>query len=108
MGEAVCPLPQRGFYEPLGLAVAVLMGIITGVFGGVLRDIVCDEIPSAFKDHRPYSVCAFIGGWVYVGFWHFAVPGWLALLVCVSVTAGQARVEDCYVPSMRMRDGVLP
>jgi len=68
--------------------VAVLMGVITGVFGGVLRDIVCNEIPSAFKDHRPYAVCAFIGGWVYVGLWYLALPAWLALLACVSVTAG--------------------
>ncbi|MEO7939956.1 MAG: trimeric intracellular cation channel family protein [Burkholderiaceae bacterium] len=68
--------------------VAVLMGIITGVFGGVLRDMVCNEIPTAFKDHRPYAVCAFIGGWVYVGLWQLAAPGWLALVACVAITAG--------------------
>ncbi|HEX5738237.1 MAG TPA: TRIC cation channel family protein, partial [Hydrogenophaga sp.] len=39
--------------------VAVLMGLITGVFGGVLRDVVCNQIPTAFHDHRPYAVCAF-------------------------------------------------
>jgi uncharacterized membrane protein YeiH len=33
----------------------------------VLRDIVCNEIPSAFRDHRPYAVCAFAGGWLVVG-----------------------------------------
>jgi uncharacterized membrane protein YeiH len=32
----------------------------------VLRDIVCNEIPSAFHDHRPYAVCSFAGGWVLV------------------------------------------
>lgn len=68
--------------------VAVLMGVITGVFGGVLRDIVCNEIPSAFKDHRPYTVCAFLGGWVYVLLWQLDAPGWLALVACVCVTAG--------------------
>jgi uncharacterized membrane protein YeiH len=47
--------------------VAVLMGVVTAVFGGVLRDIVCNEIPTAFRDHRPYAVCAFAGGWVLVG-----------------------------------------
>lgn len=47
--------------------VAVLMGVVTAVFGGVLRDIVCNEIPRAFSDHRPYAVCAFAGGWVLVG-----------------------------------------
>ena len=46
--------------------VAVLMGMVTAVFGGVLRDVVCNEIPSAFRDRRPYAVCSFIGGWVLV------------------------------------------
>jgi uncharacterized membrane protein YeiH len=68
--------------------VAVLMGLVTGVFGGVLRDIVCNEIPSAFSDHRPYAVCAFAGGWAYVGLWQTGAPGWLALVVCVCITAG--------------------
>lgn len=47
--------------------VAVLMGVTTAVVGGVLRDIVCNEIPRAFKDRQPYAVCAFAGGWVLVG-----------------------------------------
>ena len=68
--------------------VAVLMGLTTGVFGGVLRDVVCNEIPTAFHDHRPYAVCAFVGGWVYVGLWQMDAPGWLALVACVAVTAG--------------------
>ena len=68
--------------------VAVLMGLITGVFGGVLRDVVCNEIPTAFHDHRPYALCAFIGGWVYVGLWQWGAPGWVALVACVGVTAG--------------------
>ena len=46
--------------------VAVLLGMVTAVFGGVLRDVVCNEIPRAFHDHRPYAVCAFVGGWVVV------------------------------------------
>ena len=68
--------------------VAVLMGVITGVFGGVLRDVVCNQIPAAFHGHRPYTVCAFAGGWVYVGLWQLAAPGWVALMACVGVTAG--------------------
>jgi uncharacterized membrane protein YeiH len=46
--------------------VAVVMGMMTSAFGGALRDIVCNEIPSAFSDHRPYALCAFAGGWVVV------------------------------------------
>lgn len=68
--------------------IAVLMGVVTGVFGGVLRDVVCNEIPSAFRDHQPYAVCAFAGGWAYVGWWHLIASPSQALLVCVAVTAG--------------------
>lgn len=85
--------------------VAVLMGIVTGVAGGVLRDVVCNQIPSAFRDHRPYAVCAFVGGWVYVGLWAIAAPGWLALLACVGVTAGLrglALWRDWQLPQWRL------
>lgn len=68
--------------------VAVLMGIVTGAFGGVLRDVVCNDIPSAFVDHQPYAVCAFAGGWVYVGWWQLTGSGTQALVACVVVTAG--------------------
>jgi uncharacterized membrane protein YeiH len=47
--------------------IAVIMGVLTAIFGGVLRDIVVNEIPKAFSDHIPYSVIAFAGGWVVVG-----------------------------------------
>lgn len=68
--------------------VAVMMGVITAVFGGVLRDMVCNEIPTAFSDHRPYAVCAFAGAWAYVGLWTLDSPGWVCMLLCVAVTAG--------------------
>ena len=70
------------------MLVAVLMGVTTGVFGGVLRDMVCNEVPISFRDHRPYAVCAFAGGWLYAGLWLLDTPGWMALMACVLVTAG--------------------
>lgn len=74
--------------EQMPLLVAVLMGVTTGVFGGVLRDMVCNEVPTAFRDYQPYAVCAFVGGWTYTGLWWLDAPGWMALLACVAVTAG--------------------
>ena len=68
--------------------VAVLMGVVTAVFGGVLRDIVCNEIPSAFRDHRPYAVCAFAGGWVLVGAQALALPAWAGVLAAAAVAPG--------------------
>ncbi|MBB1160705.1 trimeric intracellular cation channel family protein [Aquariibacter albus] len=57
---------QLGLQHGMPPLIAVLMGVITAVMGGVLRDIVCNEIPSAFRDHRPYALCAFAGGWALV------------------------------------------
>jgi uncharacterized membrane protein YeiH len=68
--------------------VSVLMGVVTAVFGGVLRDIVCNEIPSAFSDHRPYAVCSFFGGWVLVAAQALHAPAWSGLLGAAAVAAG--------------------
>jgi uncharacterized membrane protein YeiH len=65
--------------------IAVILGMVTAVFGGVLRDIVCNEIPRVFSDHRPYAVCAFVGGWTLVGLQSLALPPWLTLLVAAAV-----------------------
>ena len=77
---------ERAMQWPDALGLGLFAA--TGHAGGVLRDVVCNQIPSAFSDHRPYAVCAFVGGWVYVGLWAVAAPGWLALVACVGVTAG--------------------
>lgn len=46
--------------------VAAMMGVITGTFGGVLRDIVCNEVPMVFRDGKPYAICAFAGCLMYL------------------------------------------
>lgn len=48
------------------LFVASMMGVITGIFGGILRDIVCNEIPMVLRDGKPYAICAFLGCWMYL------------------------------------------
>jgi uncharacterized membrane protein YeiH len=71
--------------------VAVVLGLITAVFGGVLRDIVCNEIPSAFSDHRPYAICAFAGAWVMVSAHAANLPDGIAVLMAAA-TASALRV----------------
>jgi uncharacterized membrane protein YeiH len=89
------------------MIVAVLMGVITAVFGGVLRDIVCNELPRAFSDHRPYAICAFIGGWVLVACHALSVPDQLGLVVAALVTAllrGVALATEFTLPRWSRRD----
>lgn len=45
---------------------AVLIGVITGVFGGVMRDVICNEVPVFFKQSQLYATCSFIGALVFV------------------------------------------
>jgi uncharacterized membrane protein YeiH len=60
--------------------VAVLMGVITAVVGGVLRDVLVNEVPRAFHDHQPYAVIAFAGGWLVVLFNFLALPASISVL----------------------------
>src|SRR4051812_43397039 len=82
---------QLALAQDLPGIVAVLMGVITATFGGVLRDIVCNEIPTALRDHRPYAICAFAGGWVLVLAQWAGAPEGIALLAG-AVCAGGLRV----------------
>ena len=68
--------------------VAVMMGVVTSVFGGVLRDVLVNEVPRALSDHRPYALCAFAGGWADVALRHLQAPDWAPLVACVVLTAG--------------------
>ena len=45
---------------------AVLIGVVTGVFGGVMRDVICNEVPVFFKQSQLYATCSFIGALVFV------------------------------------------
>ncbi len=55
---------QVALAEHMPAIVAVILGVLTAVFGGVLRDIVVNQIPRAFSDHQPYSVVGFTGAWL--------------------------------------------
>lgn len=51
----------------LSNVVAVLMGVVTGIFGGVLRDLLCNRVPNVFRHSTElYATCSFIGTWVFI------------------------------------------
>jgi uncharacterized membrane protein YeiH len=66
--------------------------------------VVCNEIPRAFNDHRPYAICSFVGGWVLVAVQAYALPAGVALLVAALVAAGlrvAALAWDWRLPAWR-------
>jgi uncharacterized membrane protein YeiH len=53
--------------------VAVILGCMTAIVGGVARDLAVTKIPQVFIDHQPYAVLSFTGSWLVVlGDWQ----GW--------------------------------
>lgn len=53
--------------------IAVVMGTITGVFGGVLRDVLCNEIPMILRKGNIYATAAIAGCTLLVVLRHFGV-----------------------------------
>jgi uncharacterized membrane protein YeiH len=72
---------QLALSAQLPSIIAVIIGVMTAIFGGVLRDIVVNEIPKAFSDHIPYSVIAFAGGWVVVSLNFLMVVAFMSVAV---------------------------
>jgi uncharacterized membrane protein YeiH len=69
VGLALFSLSGTSFAIAQGLPnfAATIIGVITGVFGGVLRDVLLADIPRIFRTASSlYATCAFAGAWVYI------------------------------------------
>jgi len=76
---------QRGLAADLSPSVCVALGMVTGCFGGVLRDVLLNEIPLVFRKDI-YASASLLGGGLYFAFaaWEMAAP-WAATLSVVVV-----------------------
>ena len=90
MGLALFTLSGVGFALQRGLPmiIASLIGVITGTFGGLLRDVVSTEIPVIFRPGSLYAVSSFAGAWVFLGgIWLGLAHALAAALAFVTVVA---------------------
>jgi len=69
-----------------GPAVVLIMGMITGAMGGLMRDVVCNEVPLVLRQGELYLTAAFAGALSAVGLAHFEASVPAALLTCAVVT----------------------
>jgi len=57
-------------------STAVIMGVMTGVAGGVMRDVICNEIPLIFQKEI-YATACIAGALVFIGLRELGTPHWL-------------------------------
>ncbi|MGH1359948.1 MAG: trimeric intracellular cation channel family protein [Burkholderiaceae bacterium] len=65
--------------------IAAMMGVITATLGGVMRDMVCNEVPRVFQRTELYATCAFAGAWLFIGLSALGVAQPLAMAAGTSV-----------------------
>ncbi len=56
---------EIGIRNGLDPIISIALGAMTGTFGGVLRDILCNEIPVIFRKEI-YATACIVGGLVFV------------------------------------------
>ena len=64
---------QIGIDTHLTPLICILLGTVTGVFGGVIRDIIVNEIPVVFQKEI-YATASVFGGILYLVLEHFEIP----------------------------------
>jgi len=98
MGLALFTLTGVGFALEKGLPLFVssLIGVITGTFGGVLRDVASIEIPLLFRPGELYAISSFAGAWVYIGGLRFGVPSGIAGILAALTIVGLRVVSHAF------------
>ncbi len=77
-----------GIQKALGLGlsptIALIMGMVTAVFGGVIRDILCTEIPLIFRKEI-YATACLAGGVIYLLSIHLGANNNMAMVVSMCI-----------------------
>ena len=78
---------QKSVYQGYPYWVAIIMGTITGIVGGILRDIFINEEPLVFRKDIYALTCVF-GAMIYCTMDYFEVNPFISTLSCAIVVIG--------------------
>ena len=65
-----------------GMGVCIALGTITACFGGVLRDVLLNNVPLVFRKEI-YALASIIGGVVYIGLKKMNMDPSVATIICI-------------------------
>ncbi|MCA9742568.1 MAG: trimeric intracellular cation channel family protein [Deferribacteres bacterium] len=82
LGLALFSITGAGYALEGGtsLLIASMMAVLTGTFGGVIADVIINEIPRLFRSAPLYAICAFTGTWVYLILQQFNLPASIPII----------------------------
>lgn len=99
-----------GVFTVIGVAVAadaeiswygsVLMGVITGTAGGMIRDLLRQEIPLVLR-REVYAAASLVGAFIYFAALSLHIPNVIAAPFCALIVAGLRIVsvrKDWHLP----------
>ncbi len=97
---------ERALAAGVHPTTAVLMGVMTGVFGGMLRDVLCGEVPLVLRKEL-YATAALAGSLIMVVLSlilpGMAIAAWAGLLTCLGLRLAAIRWQ-LGLPVFRHRD----
>ena len=64
---------EIGIQNNLSPIISITLGAMTGTFGGVIRDILCNEIPVIFRKEI-YATACIVGGLAFIILFEYGVP----------------------------------
>lgn len=67
-------------------SIVLVMGVVTGCMGGIMRDVVSNEVPLVLKTGELYVTCAFAGSAATAIASHFGLQPSLVAAACITVT----------------------
>ncbi|MEC4726697.1 trimeric intracellular cation channel family protein [Shewanella sp. D64] len=78
---------EKALSLELGGMIAVVMGLITGVGGGIIRDLLCRQIPMILRTEI-YATASILGGISYTLSLHFGMQDKHALVLAMLIALG--------------------
>ena len=76
---------EKALIHDAPMSVAIAMGTITGVFGGLLRDVICREVPLVLNGEL-YAITCILGGLAYACLHYAGLDSQFCALVALIVT----------------------